>query len=59
MALGVLETTNLLKKTLGQPIKSVAYSAENVQLVCRFINFWKQASPDDEFRRLINLVRGL
>lgn len=35
------------------------YSAENVQLVCRFINFWKQASPDDEFRRLINLVRGL
>lgn len=35
------------------------YSAENVQLVCRFINFWKQASPDAEFRRLINFVRGL
>lgn len=35
------------------------YSFENVQLVCRFINFWKQASPDVEFRRLINLLRGL
>lgn len=34
------------------------YSAENVQLVCQIINFWRQASPDDEFRRLINLVRG-
>jgi hypothetical protein len=35
------------------------YTAENVQLVCRFINFWKQASSDAEFRRLINLVRGI
>ncbi|MFC2969491.1 hypothetical protein [Acidimangrovimonas pyrenivorans] len=35
------------------------YEAGNVQLVCRFINFWKQASDDAEFRRLINVVRGL
>lgn len=33
------------------------YEAANLQLVCRFINFWKQATPDDEFRRLIGIVR--
>lgn len=34
------------------------YESSNVQLVCRFINFWKQASDDADFRRLIMLVRG-
>lgn len=34
------------------------YDAANLQLVCRFINFWKQATPDDEFRRLIGIVRS-
>lgn len=33
------------------------YEDGNLQLVCRFINFWKQATPDDEFRRLIGIVR--
>lgn len=33
------------------------YEEANLQLVCRFINFWKQATPDDEFRRLIGIVR--
>lgn len=33
------------------------YSRDNLQIVCRFINFWKQASDDAEFRRLIGLVR--
>lgn len=33
------------------------YEASNVQLVCQFINFWKRATPDDEFRRLIQIVR--
>jgi len=33
------------------------YEVSNLQLVCRFINFWKQATPDDEFRRLIQVVR--
>lgn len=35
------------------------YEASNVQLVCRFINFWKQAADDAEFRRLIRLVQGI
>ena len=34
------------------------YAKENLQLVCRFINFWKQASDDAEFRRLVSVVRG-
>ena len=34
------------------------YEKGNLQLVCRFINFWKQAADDQEFRRLINVIRG-
>lgn len=33
------------------------YSHGNLQVVCRFINFWKQAADDKEFRRLIGIVR--
>ncbi len=33
------------------------YARDNLQIVCRFINFWKQASDDNEFRRLVDLVR--
>nr|WP_206295733.1 hypothetical protein [Pseudohalocynthiibacter aestuariivivens] len=33
------------------------YARDNLQIVCRFINFWKQASDDTEFRRLVELVR--
>ncbi len=35
------------------------YERGNLQIVCRFINFWKQASPNEEFRRLIAVVRGV
>jgi hypothetical protein len=34
------------------------YESGNLQVVCRFINFWKNASPDEEFRRLLALVRN-
>ena len=34
------------------------YERGNLQIVCRFINFWKQAADDGEFRRLLNVVRG-
>lgn len=33
------------------------YVAGNLQIVCRFINFWKSASDDSEFRRLIGVVQ--
>ncbi|EHK57082.1 hypothetical protein [Allomesorhizobium alhagi] len=34
------------------------YEAGNLQVVARFINFWKQAIPDAEFRRQLAMVRG-
>ena len=34
------------------------YETGNLQIVCRFINFWKSDSDNDEFKRLLMLVRG-
>lgn len=34
------------------------YEAGNLQVVCKFANRWKNAEKDDEFRRLIGLVRS-
>ena len=34
------------------------YARGNLQIVCRFINFWKQASDDGEFRRLVSVLRA-
>jgi hypothetical protein len=34
------------------------YEAGNLQIVCRFANRWKSDSKDDEFRRLIGVVRA-
>jgi hypothetical protein len=34
------------------------YETGNLQVVARFINFWKQAIPDAEFRRQLAMVRG-
>jgi len=35
------------------------YETGNIQVVCQFINFWKGDSDDEEFRRLLMLVRGV
>jgi hypothetical protein len=34
------------------------YEKGNLQVVCRFINFWKGSADNEEFRRLLALVRG-
>ncbi|MCY4406124.1 MAG: hypothetical protein OXC15_07130 [Rhodospirillaceae bacterium] len=34
------------------------YEVGNMQIVCRFVNFWKSDTPDEEFRRLLTFVRG-
>lgn len=34
------------------------YEAGNLQVVCKFINRWKNDGEDGEFRRLIEIVRG-
>ncbi|UGY02544.1 hypothetical protein [Bradyrhizobium quebecense] len=33
------------------------YTSGNLQVVCAFVNGWKGATPDEEFRRLLGLVR--
>jgi hypothetical protein len=35
------------------------YENGNVQIVCRFVNFWKRVTPNDEFERLLRLVQGV
>jgi hypothetical protein len=34
------------------------YEPDNLQIVCKFVNRWKSDSPDNEFRRLIDLVKS-
>ncbi len=34
------------------------YEVGNIQLVCRFVNFWKQDTDNEEFKRLLMIVRG-
>ena len=34
------------------------YEVGNLQIVCRFINFWKADAENEEFKRLLMLVRG-
>lgn len=34
------------------------YQQGNLQIVCKFVNGWKSDTPDDEFRRLIELVKS-
>jgi hypothetical protein len=35
------------------------YEEGNLQVVCQFINFWKGASDNEEFKRLLMLVRDV
>lgn len=35
------------------------YEPGNIQIVCRFVNFWKGATPNEEFERLLRLVQGI
>lgn len=34
------------------------YEKDNLQIVCKFINRWKNSGDDGEFRRLIRVVQG-
>ena len=34
------------------------YEHGNLQIVCQFINFWKADNDNEEFKRLLMLVRG-
>jgi len=52
------ETDPQLLPSLDRIDSEGHYESGNLQVVCRFINFWKGASEDAEFRRLLALVRG-
>jgi len=49
---------NLLP-SLDRKDSSGHYEKGNLQVVCRFVNFWKSDSDNEEFKRLLMLVRGL
>ncbi|MFC6641107.1 hypothetical protein [Sulfitobacter profundi] len=53
------QTDNNMLPSLDRIDSNGHYAKDNLQIVCRFINFWKQASDDAEFRRLLGLVRDV
>lgn len=55
---GQHDDKNLLP-SLDRKDSSGHYEEGNLQVVCQFINFWKGDSDNEEFRRLLNVVRGI
>lgn len=47
-----------LRPSLDRIDSNGHYESGNLQVVARFINFWKSNTEDTEFRRLIAIVRG-
>lgn len=47
-----------LRCSLDRIDSSGHYEPGNLQIVCRFINRWKSASKDEEFRRLVAMLRA-
>jgi hypothetical protein len=58
LALQAAGPDDQLRPSLDRIDSSGHYEAGNLQVVARFINFWKQAIPDAEFRRQLAMVRG-
>jgi hypothetical protein len=52
------EIDRALKPSLDRIDSDGHYEVGNLQVVCQFANFWKNNSDNDEFRRLLMLVRG-
>jgi hypothetical protein len=53
------ETDKQLLCSLDRIDSSKHYEKTNLQLVCRFINKWKSADDDKEFRRLLGIVKSM
>jgi len=52
-----VDADNNLLPSLDRIDSNGHYEAGNLQIVCRFINFWKSDSDNEEFRNLLMLVR--
>ena len=50
---------NNLLPSLDRKYSNGHYEEGNLQVVCQFINFWKGDADNEEFRRLLNVVRGI
>ncbi|WP_197283305.1 hypothetical protein [Agrobacterium sp. SUL3] len=50
---------NNLLPSLDRKDSNGHYEEGNLQVVCQFINFWKGDADNEEFRRLLNVVRGI
>ena len=47
----------LLLASLDRKDSNGHYEKSNLQVVCRFVNFWKGDAPNDKFLWLLKLVR--
>jgi hypothetical protein len=47
-----------LRYSLDRIDSSRHYEPGNLQVVCKFINKWKGAMANEEFKRLVSLVRS-
>jgi hypothetical protein len=50
------QTDKNLKPSLDRVHSDGHYENGNLQVVCQFINLWKGASDNEEFKRLLALV---
>jgi hypothetical protein len=57
MILDFVDADRELRCSLDRIDSSGHYARGNLQVVCKFANRWKNASDNDEFKRLIELVR--
>lgn len=55
---GCVDDKNL-RPSLDRKDSNGHYEADNLQVVCQFINFWKSDADNEEFKRLLMLVRGV
>jgi hypothetical protein len=46
-----------LKPSLDRINSDGHYERGNLQVVCQFVNFWKGATENEEFQRLLALLR--
>ena len=58
MLLDGIEGDDALRHSLDRIDSNGHYERENLQVVCKFANQWKSASENEEFKRLIALIRA-
>ena len=52
------ETHKDLRPSVDRIDSDGQYEQDNLQIVCQFVNFWKSDKKNEEFKRLLTLVRN-